>query len=388
MLPTSAGLTRDGYFGVAAAVVERAPSAPAGEARARGFLYAPAMRLSPLLLSACLAACGSSTTAPEPAPTGGPAEATPGPAATAEPSPSSIEVRSFTSPALGVAKDYVLYLPRGYASSPDRRYPVLYMLHGLGGSEVNWRDLGIGKAADDLGLEAIIVMPDGDDGFYVNWDRPPDYAACLASKRPFGKADDMTTYCVKQGRYEDYIVRDLRGHIEGSLRTLPGRENRAIGGLSMGGFGSLYLAMRHADLFGAVASHAGWVAPRYKGPDPYARGQVELVADPEAWLQEAGSFAPVMRQIFGASAERWRDHDPIHLAGSLEPGRLAIYFDCGTLDEFKFHNHNQYLAEILQARGIPHEFHLIEGGRHDGEFWRSRIDDSLRFVQAFFAGGK
>ena len=88
--------------------------------------------------------------------------------------PGTVETHHFHSDALGVDKDYVLYLPGGYAAQPDARWPVIYLLHGLGGDETNWTaEGGVAAAADKLGLAAIIVMPDGDDGFYANWvDRP------------------------------------------------------------------------------------------------------------------------------------------------------------------------------------------------------------------------
>src|SRR5207248_236545 len=85
---------------------------------------------------------------------------------------------SFASPALGVTKHYQVWLPAVYAAS-KLRYPVIYMLHGLGGHETDWLRAGhLDQAADQLGLEAIVVMPDGDDGFYVNWSAPVDYDAC------------------------------------------------------------------------------------------------------------------------------------------------------------------------------------------------------------------
>ena len=85
--------------------------------------------------------------------------------------------RSFHSDALGVDKHYLVYLPAGYDASRPR-YPVIYFLHGLGGDETNGSARQLAEAADAMDSQAIVVMPDGDDGFYI--DRAPvDYDACL-----------------------------------------------------------------------------------------------------------------------------------------------------------------------------------------------------------------
>src|SRR5262249_53689275 len=87
----------------------------------------------------------------------------------------AVSTRTFHSDALGVDKDYVVYLPFGYDANKDARYPVLYYLHGLTGDEHSWVKGGhIDDAADAMSLPAIIVMPDGDDGFYADSSRAID----------------------------------------------------------------------------------------------------------------------------------------------------------------------------------------------------------------------
>src|SRR5205085_1985144 len=86
----------------------------------------------------------------------------------------------FHSAALGVDKDYVVYLPADYDTKPAVRWPVFYYLHGLSGNETNWVEMGhLDQAADRLALGAIVVMPDGDDGFYTDSVTPVDYDACM-----------------------------------------------------------------------------------------------------------------------------------------------------------------------------------------------------------------
>ena len=285
---------------------------------------------------------------------------------------------SFHSDALGADKAYVVYLPSGYDAAPDRRYPTIYMLHGLGGTETDWIESGaLDRAADGLGLQAIVVMPDGDAGFYVDGATAEDPATCARRGNPFGE-EPAATYCVATPRYERYMTRDLISHVDATYRTLDARDARGIGGLSMGGFGALTLAMRHRDTFAAAASHSGVDSLFYAGPIPYQRGKVVVLEDVTAWGKDIGALGAYVRGIFGADRANWRDHDPVTLAQGLSPGDLALYLDCGTDDGFQLHNHAQYLHDVLLDRGIAHDWYLGPG-RHDFGFWKSRIDDSLGF---------
>jgi S-formylglutathione hydrolase FrmB len=289
----------------------------------------------------------------------------------------------FHSNALGVDKDYVLYLPADYESG--KKFPVFYYLHGLTGKETDWWHGGkIDEAADQLGLEAILVMPDGDDGFYSDAVTPVDYDACMKDGTglflPAYQPKDKT--CVKNRAYETYIVKDLVGEIDGKYHTLATREARAIAGLSMGGFGALELAMRHQDLFSAAASHSGVDALLYAGPHPYVAGKAEIATDVSQW-GNAASIAEIgkwVRGIFGADLANWQAHDPAFLATKLEPGKLALYLDCGTEDDFVLNDGAQYLHEVLTARHIDHAFFLGKG-RHNFEFWKPRLPESLKFLR-------
>ena len=289
----------------------------------------------------------------------------------------TLKEASFHSKALGVDKDYQVYLPAGYQLS-EKRYPVVYMLHGIGGEEGDWPRTGIAKTADAMALQAILVMLDGDDSFYVDTQTKADYEACLKTPRPFGKAEDRTTYCVRDGRYESYVVTDAVAHIDASYRTIASREGRAIGGLSMGGYGALVLGMRHKDVFSSIASHSGIAALLYKGPYPYQQGKVQQFDNPAELTQRIGAFGVHMRSIFGEAIGNWRAHDPATLAQSLGDGDLAIYLDCGTEDGFRLQHGASYLHEVLEARGITHDFALVPG-KHDWALWADRIDESLTF---------
>jgi hypothetical protein len=129
-------------------------------------------------------------------------------------------------------------LPGGYASSGERRYPVLYLLHGSVDDYRSWTDKGDAEHLT-AGLPMIVVMPDaGSGGFYSDWYNngaggPPEW--------------------------ETYHVRELIPWIDAHYRTIASRAGRATAGLSMGGFGAMTYPSRHSDLFVAAASFSGAV---------------------------------------------------------------------------------------------------------------------------------
>ena len=107
---------------------------------------------------------------------------------------------------------------------------MFYYLHGLGGNETNWTKNGeLDAAADQLGLAAIVVMPDGDDGFYVDSAFKIDYDQCMKDGTglfmPAQQPHDAT--CVRARNYETYIAKDLVGWVDGHYRTIARRDGIA-----------------------------------------------------------------------------------------------------------------------------------------------------------------
>ena len=297
-----------------------------------------------------------------------------------------VVTRRFESAALGVNKSVVVYLPAGYDTAPAKRWPVFYYLHGLAGKETDWVDKGkLDTAADSLGLEAIVVMPDGDNAFYIDSELAVDYDACIKDGTGllFPDAPRRQT-CVKQLRYETYITQDLIGWIDRTYRTIATRDGRGIAGLSMGGFGALMLGMRHPDLFAAAASHSGVDALLYAGPHPYERGKVKLVTDVTDWGGKLGPLGGWVRALFGPDIARWRAHDPAYLINDVAPDRPALYLDVGTEDEFWFHNGAQLVHDVLIARNIEHAWY-IGPGHHTFDFWIQRVPVSLGFLRGHVA---
>ena len=110
---------------------------------------------------------------------------------------------SLYSPALGVSKRFIVYLPASYATDNVRRYPVAYYLHGTGGNERSWVvGLAIDSVADSLfdhgTSPMILVMPDGDNGYYHTWQTSPDYATCMKWRALLPYGEPAADYCVRR----------------------------------------------------------------------------------------------------------------------------------------------------------------------------------------------
>jgi S-formylglutathione hydrolase FrmB len=288
----------------------------------------------------------------------------------------TVITEQFYSPALGVEKNYRVYLPTGYDANAQR-YPVIYLLHGWGASETSWTspELDVTAAADRIHLKAIVVMPDGDRSLYANSMAVIDYDACINDATPArNKNEARKEFCVKTPRYEDYLVNDLISHVDARFRTITKRSARALTGESAGGHGALQIALRHQDKFSSVANHSGVFALTVEGPFPYSRGQPKLRQSIDA----SNSGLKEQIEIYGTDLANWRAHDPYALIQNLKLRRLAIYFDCGDKDEFGFQHTAQYFRDRLRALKIPHQFALIKGS-HNETLWKTRIVHSLRF---------
>jgi S-formylglutathione hydrolase FrmB len=303
---------------------------------------------------------------------------------TAAATPSRVVTEHFHSDALGVDKAVVVYLPAGYDSQPTRHWPVFYYLHGLGGNETNWVKHGrLDAAADQLGLAAIVVMPDGDDGFYLDSALKIDYDQCMKDGAGLFQPghEPRDSACVRTRNYEAYIAKDLVGWTDAQYRPIARRDGRAIAGLSMGGFGAMSVGLRHPDEFAAAVSHSGALSLWYRGPHPFAPGKAEIASDVSHWAQSGGGpIVTWIQDLFGTDIADWKAHDVVELARKLPSGKVALYIDCGTEDDFALQDNAQYVHEALTNAHIEHEF-FLGPGKHDFAFWSARVPRSLVFLR-------
>ena len=272
----------------------------------------------------------------------------------------------FYSGVLDARCNVFVYTPPGVGRKGRAlaRLPVLYLLHGMWGSEIDWPFKGNVQAIMDREILAgrvppmLVAMPH--DGlanhgtFYSNW-----YDA-LAGKAGRGGHKLAAGQSGPRRRFEDYILSDLRKFVEVDLAdAMRPRSRRLIAGLSMGGFGTLALSLRNPELFLAAASLSGATRP---------------IGD---WRHtELG------QRIFGPlssdPASHRRRHDPAVLVADPARGRaVSLYLDCGRSDFLLAMNRK--LHGRLNRLGIDHAYHEYSGG-HDWPSWRKRLPHVLRFM--------
>ncbi len=239
---------------------------------------------------------------------------------------------------------YVVDLPPSYATSPDRKYPVVYALHGLFEGSGFWDRRGLAPILARLREsgavpEFLVVAVDGGNSFFVN---------------------------SPGGRYEDLVTKDLLAHVESTFRVVPGRKGRALLGVSMGGYAALHMAFHQPGLFAAVATHSAMLLERIPSADQGA-GRWHMAA---------------FNKVFGDPIDPvlWAENDPLVWAKRVDPKAVpALYVDCGAEDRYGLASGHRELHRILDERKVAHTFELPPGD-HGYEFVRARLETSLRFL--------
>jgi S-formylglutathione hydrolase FrmB len=278
----------------------------------------------------------------------------------------------------------MIWLPPSYAAQPQRRYPVAYYLHGAFGDETNWLNVGrLGGTLDSLvaagAPEMIVVMPDGDDGFYTTWNFLGDWPGCRRSRAP--NAEPADAYCVPWPHYDEYIARDLVGFVDQRYRTMPDRKRRGIAGLSMGGYGAISLALAYPDVFSLAASHSGVLAPAKGGgriPVPARRFDIDSLR--ASW---APGLWTIAAPVFGRDSVGWIARDPAVRAARLRVTRPEVmpemYVDCGT-EDFLLHQNRAFRDAVVASGGqLIYQEHP---GSHTWSYWRQRAAESAAWLAA------
>lgn len=244
-------------------------------------------------------------------------------------------------------------LPDGF--DPAQCHPVLYLLHGHGDAYNTWAKQSNGDVQDVArGFAGIIVMPEGDHGWYTNWWN--------------GGA--------RSPAWESYHLDELIPLVEQRLKICPGRENRAIAGLSMGGEGAIYYAEERPGYFGAAASFSGVLSiqrPEWPtGFDTQGEKHTDVYGDPDA-------------QRF-----YWAGHNPTGLVGNLRYTRVFVTVGDGTPapNPDELGNVTGQVAERelrLQAEDFVSAAHGASvdvtyrprQGIHDWPYWRAHLTDAI-----------
>lgn len=247
-----------------------------------------------------------------------------------------VDTLMVNSPSMNKEVQVVIVTPDVAMGENAVSCPVIYLLHGYGGHAKTWIDIRpeLPQIADEKGI--IFVCPDGKNSWY--WDSPLN----------------------KDMRYETFVSSELIDYIDSHYKTLADRRFRAITGLSMGGHGALWNAIRHKDVFGAAGSTSGGVDIR---PFPKNWQMAEQLGEQET------------------NKEVWDAHTVVNQIDSLQNGDLALIIDCGEADFFL--EVNKDLHNRLLERKIDHDFITRPGG-HTGTYWNNSIDYQILFFSKFF----
>jgi S-formylglutathione hydrolase FrmB len=271
---------------------------------------------------------------------------------------SRIDCGALNSKILKQVVHYCVYLPAGYdqgaTERPARRYSVLYFLHGLGDNEQTLFNSGGWTLLDDLRAQGkmgdfLIVSPEGRRGFYIN------------------SADGAV-------RYSDFFLQEFVPHLEAQYRVRPGRAGRAIGGISMGGYGALRFAFAHPELFSAVSAQSA-----------------ALITEPPQELDAASRTGAPLGGVLGAvfgkpiSVPHWNENSPFILAkrNAAALKKVAIYFNCGQDDNYGFEKGAAALHDELKKEDIKHEYRPYPGD-HSLTYFLSHFAEVMEFHSRAF----
>jgi putative tributyrin esterase len=256
----------------------------------------------------------------------------------------ALETWEWASPSLARIKRASVLVPRS-CTTEGRAVPVLYLLHGFGGSRTTWLT-GTRLVEHLAGLGLLVVLPESGRRWFIN-----DHRGL---------------------RYEDYLIDELIPFVDDRYAVHLRAGVRGIGGFSMGGAAALMQALRHPHLFSVVLSHAGaFEAPSRVG-DPYAG----LRRDPDSAIPSTREHD----RVWGPPGSPVRERYDLTTLLERHAGRdLSVYADVGVDDYPRILRMNRTAVRKLTAAGIGTEFSERPGG-HDLRFLDRALPFSLTFA--------
>ncbi len=246
-----------------------------------------------------------------------------------------VDTVSITSNVMNISKKCVVIKPYSYQNS-NNHFPVVYLLHGYSGDYANWikKVPELKNYADEFQL--MIVCPDGNfNSWYVDSKTEP---ASL---------------------YDTYISKEVVHFIDSAYNTIRQKEFRAITGLSMGGHGALYLALRHSDIFSAAGSMSG-------------------VLNLEPWKNK-------YELLKFLSPTEITDNSVVTLFKNIMEGSLSLIIDCGVDDPFIETAREAH--RILLDKKIGHDY-IERDGTHNWMYWSNAVSYQLMFFNKMFKKSK
>lgn len=259
-------------------------------------------------------------------------------------------LETFRSEALGRDYKYTVYLPDSYKKD-DKKYPILYLLHGAGGDENEWlakgglRETMDAMIARKLIKPMVVIMPGHTAAWWVDGAKE---------------------------KGETALVKEVMPHAEAKYRIDAVRSNRLIAGLSAGGFGALNLIMKYPQMFAASAI----LSP--------------AVYDPVPPSHSSGVRQPPFQKDGKFDADLWKSLNYVsHIEGYKKSGVIVpLYINTGDHDTFSIAFHAATLFERLRLHQ-PDAIELrIVNGDHEWMVWRDTLADALQFMTVHITGMK
>ncbi|RKD88185.1 alpha/beta hydrolase [Mangrovibacterium diazotrophicum] len=255
-----------------------------------------------------------------------------------------VSIDSLKSEVLGVNRQYSVYLPKSYETSPNRKYPILYLLHGVFDNNNGWVMRGhlqdVSNKLIDAGEahEMIIIVPD--------------------AGRDWNGYFDMDGWS-----YETFFFTEFMPYIENKYRVIGDKKNRAIAGLSMGGGGTTVYAQKHPDLFSSA----------------YAMSALMGLPEGGGIPAQDKKMAELNRTVIENHCVKFVENADEATKETLRAVRWFV--DCGD-DDFLFDVNTDFYKAMRNAH-IPCQLRVRDGG-HDWEYWHSALYKALAFVSDGF----
>ena len=249
-------------------------------------------------------------------------------------------VDSVSIPSKAMQREFnaVIVLPEIYANSPEKSWPVVYLLHGWSGKYSDWiRNADLSSLSDKY--EFIIVCPDGG---YAGW--------------------YLNSPLKKDSQYETYIAKEVINYIDNNYRTNANCKNSFICGLSMGGQGAIRLISKYSELFEAAGSMSG-VMKLSEATKKY--GLIQLLGDYES------------------NKSLWQMNSCLNIIDNLSGKNKGLIIDCGIKD--RFIESNRKLHQKMMDLNIQHDYYERPGG-HSWNYWANALDFHLLFFKKRITG--
>lgn len=243
--------------------------------------------------------------------------------------------------------NYNIYLPKDYDENKEGGYPVLYMFHGLGGNHTNLLERFdsveiLDEVIDKVGKDMLVVFPDGFNSFYIN------------------QNDGM--------QMEDAVIEDLIPYIDSTYNTSKDKSMRAIGGISMGGYGAARFALKYPELFSKA-----------------------VLISPAVWYRlDDDNDIKKNYHAFAKGEESWSDefYDSVHPSSYIEKGKdVDFYIRTTSGDKTVDVEDVKKFASELEKASINNEF-IIDSDEfdHNWNYWKTIADDFYKWTLESFYG--